>query len=93
MDRKPYPFSDLTETELDAIISRAQRERAILAAGGDRNHERMVAARPAVGESDLHSEYSLGRGGLFIPPLRGRAEDANRASGAIVEALQGCNRR
>jgi hypothetical protein len=28
MDRKPYPFSDLTETELDAIISRAQRERA-----------------------------------------------------------------
>ncbi len=28
MDRKSYPFSDLNETELDAIISRAQRERA-----------------------------------------------------------------
>jgi hypothetical protein len=28
MNRKSYPFSDLTENELDAIISRAQRERA-----------------------------------------------------------------
>jgi hypothetical protein len=28
MDRKSYPFSNLTERELDAIISRAQRERA-----------------------------------------------------------------
>lgn len=27
MDRKPYPFSDLTERELDAIIDRARRER------------------------------------------------------------------
>ena len=28
MDRKSHPFSSLTESELDAIISRAQRERA-----------------------------------------------------------------
>jgi hypothetical protein len=28
MDKKSYPFSNLTESELDAIISRAQRERA-----------------------------------------------------------------
>ena len=28
MDRKSYPFSSLTESEMDAIIDRAQRERA-----------------------------------------------------------------
>jgi hypothetical protein len=28
MDRKSYPFSSLTESEMDAIVSRAQRERA-----------------------------------------------------------------
>ena len=28
MDRKSHPFSSLTESELDAIIDRAQRERA-----------------------------------------------------------------
>lgn len=28
MTRRSYPFSDLTESELDAIIDRAQRERA-----------------------------------------------------------------
>jgi hypothetical protein len=28
MDKKSHPFSSLTESELDVIISRAQRERA-----------------------------------------------------------------
>ncbi len=76
----------------ERLMLLAELEPAVRVAGGNRNDQRGIAARPAVGEFDLHSVNSLGDGVLFITPLGGRAEDAKALGAAIVGARQGCNR-